>query len=34
MIGQLSDYTRRASPAPEAIELLRNAKAAVGMTSR
>jgi hypothetical protein len=33
-IGPLSDYIRRASPTPEAIELVRHAKAVVGVTIR
>jgi len=33
-IGQLSDYIRRASPTPEAIELVQHAKAVVGVTTR
>jgi hypothetical protein len=34
VIGQLSDYIRRTSPTPEAIELVRHAKAVVGVTTR
>lgn len=34
VIGQLSDYIRRASPTPEAIELVRHAKAVVGVATR
>lgn len=34
VIGQLSAYIRRASPTPEAIELVRHAKAVVGVTTR
>jgi hypothetical protein len=34
VIGQLSDYLRRASPTPEAMELVRHAKAVVGVTTR
>jgi hypothetical protein len=34
VIGQLSDYIRRTSSTPEAIELVRHAKAVVGVTSR
>lgn len=33
VIGQLSDYIRRASPTPEALELVRHAKAVVGVTT-
>lgn len=34
VISRLSDYIRRASPTPEAIELVRHAKAVVGVTTR
>jgi hypothetical protein len=34
VISQLSNYIRRASPTPEAIELVRHAKAVVGVTSK
>lgn len=34
VIGQLSNYIRRVSPTPEAVELVRHAKAVVGVTSR
>lgn len=32
-VGKLSDYIRRTSPTPEAIELVRHAKAVVGITA-
>ena len=34
VIEQLSNYIRRASPTPEAIELVRHAKAVAAVTSR
>jgi hypothetical protein len=34
VIGQLSDYIYRALPTPEAAELVRHARAVVGVTSQ